>query len=90
MIMLGLSIPEGFWSISAALTPKLLTCVSAIFASAAPSLYISFIPPQLYLSSLTTHELFCGFAFENLSLVISPLVNKCCNRRQVGEMLEPD
>lgn len=31
-----------------------------------------------------------GFVVEDLSGAISPLVNKCCDRRQVGGALEPD
>ena len=41
-------------------------------------------------SPLATHEAFCGFILEDLSGAISPLVNKCCDRRQVGETLMPD
>lgn len=44
----------------------------------------------LFLLSLATHGLFCGFGLEDLSGAISPLVNKCCDRRQVEKMLEPD
>ena len=48
------------------------------------SLYLFHFFLHFFLLSLATHELFCGFLLEDLSGAISPQVNKCCDRRQVG------
>lgn len=53
-------------------------------------LFFSSSNSKSFLLSLATPELYGGFAFEDLSGAISPPVNKCCDRRQVGDGLEPD
>lgn len=94
-IVLTLPIPRGP---KASLVQCLPSCFflshSAISAPVLPSsasLSVSvsffFFP---FILSLATRKLFYGFGLEDLSGAISPLVNKCCDRRQVEEKLELD
>lgn len=105
MMMLGLPVPKGFpehLSCTAFQAVYVSICntsasdASTLLPHGPPLLFhfflflLFFLCPNLFLLSLATRELFGGFAFENLSGAISPLVNKCCDRRQVGVGLEPD
>lgn len=92
-IVLNLPIPRGPKASLVQCLPSCFLSYCAISArfllpTASLSVSVSFFLP--FLLSLATRKLFYGFGLEDLSGAISPLVNKCCDRRQVEEKLEPD